>query len=235
MKKIIALVLAALCLFAFISCADNNGNDQTLAEFSQMYKNSNPTKMVSKTTQTFDQHTFESTKVLTIGRVTDAEGTKDAVIYDVLEERFRSVEDGGKDEVIKDIVETVHTITLFVEGKGTKNIDPQTGKAVGAWNSKNSIDIPARGDIAIFLDPNVITSYTYENDTLSFVVAANNTLSVFGKQIDSNVSVSIVKEGIAITGITLQYSAPANKETGVYESVVEISVSYSYDNEPITF
>ena len=162
MKKIIALVLAmALCLVVFVSCADNNANEATLAEFTQMYKNSNPTKTVSKTTQTFDNLTFESTKILTIGSVTDSEGTKGAVIYDVLEEQLRSIEDGGKDEEIKDTIETVRKVTLYVEGKGTKNIDPETRKAVGPWNSKNTIDIPARGDIAIFLDSNYITNCKY--------------------------------------------------------------------------
>ena len=235
MKRIIALLLAlTLCLVAFVSCADTN-NDATLEEFAQMYKNSNPTKMVAKTTEVFGPLSFESTKILTIGTVTDAEGTKNAVIYDVLEEKLRSVEDGGKDEIIKGTIESTHTITLFVEGKGTKNIDTKTGKAVGNWNSKNSINIPAKGDIALFFDADYITNCTYEDDTLSFVVPSNGTLSVFGMEINSNVSVSIVKEGAVIKGITIRYTTPENTETGVYDSSVEINISYSYDNEPITF
>lgn len=234
MKRFIALALVLVMCLAFVSCGGAN-DDNALAEFTQLYRNSNPTKMVSTTTETFGPLTFESTKILTIGKVTDAEGTKDAVIYDVLEEKLRSVEDGGKDDIIKDTIESTHTITLFVDGKGTKSIDPKTRKAVGNWSSKNSIDIPAKGDIAIFLDPDFITSYTYENDTLSFVVPANGTLYVFGQQIDSNVSVSIVKEGAIIKSISIRYSTLGNEEIGVYDSSVEINISYSYDNEPINF
>ena len=233
MKRFIALALVLVMCFAFVSCAGND--DGALADFATMYKNSNPTKMVATTSETFGPLSFKSTKVLTIGKVTDKDGTKDAVIYDVLEEKLRSVEDGGKDEIIKDTIESVHTITLYVDGMGTKNIDTKTGKAVGNWNTKNSIDIPAKGDIAIYFDTKVITSYTYEGDTLSFVVPASGTLSVFGKQIDSNVSVSIVKEGAIIKGINIRYSSPANDATGVYASTVEIDISYSYDNEPINF
>ncbi len=237
MKRIIALVLAAtLCLFALISCGGNTETDDTtLADVTAMYRNSAPTQTTAVTVQKFADTTFKSTKILSVGTVTDGTGTYDAAIFDNTEEEMRSVTEGGASEEILDKIKVAREITLFVDGKGTKKIDPETMKAVGRWDPEADMEIPERGAIAVFLDPKVITEYTYENGVLSFVVSAANTLPILGTAIPADVSVTITNEGAVITGITLVYETAADDENGIAAGSVEIKVTYSYDIVPITY
>lgn len=239
MKRIIAFVIAAtLCLFALVSCGGGGETvtpDTTLADITAMYRNSAPTKTTAVTTQIFADTKFVSTKILTVGTVTDATGTYEAAIFDNTEEELRNVTEGGASEEILDKIKADRQITLYVEGKGTKKIDPETGKAVGRWNPDSEMSIPERGDIAIFLDSKVITEFTYEDGVLSFSVPAANTLAILGTEIPADVAVTITNEGAVVTGITISYEIAADEENGVAAGTVEIKVAYSYDIEPINY
>ena len=76
MKKIIAIILAAACIFAFASCGDGNGSgggiegyDNPIEAIVAMYALSEPTKIVTNYTTQLGNITLSGEEILVTGSI----------------------------------------------------------------------------------------------------------------------------------------------------------------------
>lgn len=231
MKKIIAIILAAACIFAFASCGDSGNNEKTLGEavesFKQMYAISEPTKIITN-------HTTQIGNVTLIGEETLVTGTIDgkvATVYEYWYEELTSIDEGGG-EIIYDVKNVISGSEEYLEGEGVR-IDG------GSWKKNGLNFAPSQGDIAINISESLIKDASFTETTLSFTVSAENVEEVFGEgtEIEGDVKVSISSDGAVITGIIIQYvvEGEINDDDITYpDLVISISTSYSYDLEVVS-
>ena len=229
MKKLLALILVlSLSLAALIACKKDEGTDTTdLSKVAAMYAISQPTKVVATTTHQFGSKTLTGTYELKTGYI---DGTTPAATYKSEYQQMRDVASGSGQEIVNPI-EDVTELIEYVEGKGTRTT--LNGKR-GSWNKEGEAIIPAKGAIALNLDGEVITQFTYENDVLTFTVPAAGTETVLGMQIDADVLVAVTTNGTEVIGVSISYTEAANAETNVEQTVVTIKVDYYYDLQVIT-
>lgn len=202
------------------------GDSKSLDLVAVMYSNSQPTKIISTTKQTLDTVELSSSSTLVVG--TDNKG-KDVAILTKVEQSLRSVEDGGSVDILNP-VRTLYSRTEYLDGFiRSGSSEKEDGIVLNVWSETDTSLIPAKGSIAINLNKMAIKNYTFENNTLSFTVAANATRPVFGYAINSAVAVTIYTDGAVVTGIDYSYELPAKDNTPA--SRFEVSVRYSYDLE----
>ena len=214
MKKILAIILVLCSVFAMFSCDDGEIGD-TVATISSMYAVSTPTKIATTSKTTMGNVELDGTYTLVTGKVNGKVATVSLFEY----EEIASI-DEGSGEVITGAIKTV---------KGSKGVRENGGSWTDGYNFA-----PVAGDIAINLDMDNLTDVLFENNVLTFSVAADKTAAVFGENnaIDADVSVTITNDGAVITGITMQYTLEAS---GDYpEAVIVITTSYEYDIQEVT-
>lgn len=234
MKKIIVFVLImALCVPTLFSCGlidkITGGDDkvtpaQTVAA---MYKMSEPTKIVATTKQNIGGLELNCSYELITGYVDN----RPASIYIVNTEEIRSVEDGGDNEEVKDIIKKTSSKTEAIEGTGSR----VNG---GEWNPTGTPLKIFRGGMALNLDEACMSNVKYENNTLTFTVSAANAKTVLGeeyaKNISSDVDVTIVDDGAVIASVELHYFLKGNESINLVDSEMTVKVLYTYDLERIT-
>lgn len=239
MKKIIVFMLVvALCVPALFSCEvigqvaekfgiDLGGNEDPVENVDKMYNMSTPTKVVATTSQNIGGFKLDCSYELVTGFVDN----KPASVYTVTSESIRSVEDGGNNEEVKDMVISTTKKTESVEGYGSR----VNG---GDWDPSGSVWTIGRGRMAINLDAQYLTNVLYENHTLSFTVPAANVAQVLGEEYSANVAgdveVVIVDDGAVITSIDLHYFLKGDEAAHLVESEMTVKVIYTYDLERIT-
>lgn len=239
MKKIIVFMLVvALCVPALFSCEvigqvaeklgiDLGGNEDPVENVAKMYNMSTPTKVVATTSQNIGGFKLDCSYELVTGFVDN----KPASVYTVTSESIRSVEDGGNNEEVKDMVISTTKKTESVEGYGSR----VNG---GDWDPSGSVWTIGRGRMAINLDAQYLTNVLYENHTLSFTVPAANVAQVLGEEYSANVAgdveVVIVDDGAVITSIDLHYFLKGDEAAHLVESEMTVKVIYTYDLERIT-
>ena len=242
MKKIIVfMLLVALCVPALFSCDTINqvagqlginfpgSNTETdpLTEVTNMYYMSTPTKVVATTKQKIGALELDCSYELVTGFVDDAP----ASVYTVTSESIRSVEEGGNNEEVKDMIITTTKKTEAVEGLGARTNG-------GEWNPKGTVWSVGRGRMALNLDANCLVNVVYENHKLTFVIPAEHVATVLGEEyatdVAGDVKVTIVDDGAVITSIDLRYNLKANESANLVESEMTVKVVYTYDLERIT-
>ena len=224
MKKIIAILLIAVtCLGALVSCGGGNNPVDAVGE---MYRNSEPTKVVAKSTLTFGEKKLEANYTLTVGYI---DGIK-AAVYEATEDKMNEIEDGSGDQIIGPIG-SVYTKLWYREDRGVCDATKTPVK----WDSEAQSFVPAKGAVAINLSSRYVNDATYENNTLTFTVPAARTDEVFGGDlaVNADVSVTMIDDGAVVTYIKLSYTLPANGNNP--ETKTDIEVNYTYDLESITF
>ncbi len=247
MKRIFAILLVlALCIPVMFSCGQDKVTNTTLDEYAEMYKNSKPTKVVTVTSQSFyyltdsgneeELDTLTSTYSIINGTIDGDKVSK----YTSDVESFRTVEDGGKDELRRAVTVIEHTIIEAIEGVGsrtTSSVDDEKA-TVGSWNEEGTVIEIEKGAMAINLDESLISDIKEEEKQISFTVLNKNIAGIFGADVaaetDGDAYVVITTDGAVITSITVRYSVPANEELNVSRSEMVITISYSYDLEIIT-
>lgn len=225
MKKIIALLLiAVLCVGVMASCKKEEIS--VVDQVGAMYNNSEPTKIVAQTAMQFGDKTLNSSYVLTVGYVDG----KVAATYESSEDVMNDVASGSGEQIVGPIGTKTETM-WYLEGKGVS-----VNKA-NKWDSSAESFIPEKGAVAITLSSELIKDYTYEDNKLSFTVAAADTAKVFGEDlaVDADVFVEIVNDGAVVTSIALSYTLAANEAENVQQTSVTITVDYTYDLEQISF
>ena len=225
MKKFLSLLLvltlAVGCLFA---CGDDEVTGGELEAVAAMYAVSQPTKIVAITTHQFGTKTLNGSYELVTGLL---DGVTPVATYTAKYEQMRDIASGSTQEILEPI-EEINLLIEYKEGKGTR--ETLNGKR-GSWNKDGESIIPAKGAIAVNLDATVITQFTYEDNTLTFTVPQASTESVLGMAIEADALVVIKNDGTRITGVEITYTEAADAATNVEQTVVSISVKYTYDLE----
>lgn len=231
MKKIIVfLLVVALCVPALFSCALVDKVTVLiggpLSAVSKMYEASLPTKVVATTKQTVGALELNCSYELITGYVDN----KPASVYISTTEEIRSVEDGGNNDEIKDIIKSSTRKTEAIEGVGSR----VNG---GDWNPDGTVWSISRGGMAINLDKKLVENVVYANNTLTFTIPSANVGAVLGEDyasdIAGDVDVTIVDDGAVIASIELHYFLVANEDANLVESEMNVKVVYTYDIERI--
>ena len=229
MKKILkatsVVLLLAIMLSACVSCKGK----LKAKDIAEMYANSAPTMVVSRTVQTTGDITLTSTYSLQTGTV----GGKAAAIYEENYQRMRSVESGGESTTIYDYIEEVHNLFQYVEGKGTRQLHPDTHLVIKDWDINGKTFVIEQGSFALALKNKYVKNQNYDAATKTYTakVPAKHTAAVFGSAIPVDVQIAIVNNGAEIIAVNIEYDLPA--EGNVQPTHVVIHIEYTYDNERI--
>ena len=222
MKKIIALLLVVCsCLSVLVSCGSND-----VDAVGEMFRNSQPTKVVATTQQSFDGRKLESKFTLTVGYVDG----KNAATYEGYEEIMRDIDSGSGVDIVGPI-EQIPTKLWYHETKGVCDATQTPQK----WDKNGESFVPEKGAVALNLASKYIKNYTYEGDTLTCTVPASKSEDVFGEALNSDAEVTVVNDGAFVTYVKISYVVPADSAKNLPEQTVMIEVKYTYDLETITF
>ena len=225
--RITALVLlVALLVPVCVSCKKDKEVSNAGA-IAQMYRNSAPTKAVSRTVQTTGDIVLSGTYTLVTGTI----GGKAAAIYEESYQEMRTVESGGESTTIYDYIKDVHNLYQYIEDKGTRQLDANTHNVISDWNPNGKVFAIEQGSFALYLSGN-ITGEQYDGTTFSATVPQAKTKAVFGYEIAADVSVVVVNNGAEIISVHIEYDLPEEGE--VKATHVEMDIEYTYDNERIT-
>ena len=225
LKAIAVILLSALLVSVCVSC----GGKLNAKDVAEMYSNSAPTKIVSRTVQTSGDITLSGEYTLLTGTV----GGKAAAVYEERFQEMRSVEEGGQSTDIYDYVKDVHRLFQYVEGRGTRELNPDTHIEITSWNAEGKVYSIEQGGFAVNLTNKLLKDREYDKDTKTFsaTVLEKNTEAVFGTAIPADVKIAIVNDGAQIISIHVEYDLPAEGE--VQATHIVIDVEYTYDNERI--
>ena len=224
MKKIIALLMILALTFLATACGDGEGDPDYVSEINTMYSVSIPTKSVSVVKYEFASYTLTDKTTVVSGKV---DGTLAAAVMTEETQRLRTVEDGSGVEVV-DFIETVTTVTEYLEGKGTR----VTGKK--KWDAEGQNFAFTQGSIALGITSDNVKDVKKVDNTYTFIVTPDNTEAVFGEAIPSTVEVTVIHDGASVVGLKLSYVVAANNEASTPETTVTVDIVYSYDIEKIT-
>ncbi len=254
MKKIIALLLALCCLFAVVSCNDNNtdgdgsGNGDGSGDNSvldgaageqmkavlEMFDDSIPTRSDTTTTQTIGGNVvLESTASLVTGTI---EG-KAVSVYNGSYSSLREV--GNTLNMTAPQTES----KWYVEGKGV------TDDKGATWDAEADDFAPKEGFIRLNLSAEMVYEAVYDEvyESLLLKIKKEHATSVIGayleegQTIDSDIEVTVVTAGGRITGIKLAYTVPKHEisvddsdaKIEVQETKVVIDAKYQYNHQKI--
>ena len=236
MKKIIAIILALACVFAFVSC-DNNTDEVTIeqhvANTSTKYQNSDPTRIEMEYSIKLGATTLSGEYLFQKGLL---DVDKNATVEDYTEQTLASVEDGATENKTPETKST-NVRREYVDGKGVRTI---TDSKASKWDGSGVDFAPQTGAIAaaMNLDFSKLSNVTYENGVLSFVVPLANVVAVFGESCNSqsDVSVTIKDDGAVITEVTVAYTIVNDdtKKVDYPDGEISMTVKYSYGIESIT-
>ncbi len=225
-KAIAVVLLSALLVSACVSC----GGKLNAKDVAEMYSNSAPTKIVSRTVQTSGDIVFTGKYTLTTGVI----GGKAASVYEEDYQELRSVEEGGQTTNIYEYIKDVRNLYQYVEGKGTRQVHPDTHITIQDWDLNGKKYTIEEGSFAVNLKNKFLKDEEYDADTKTFsaLVLEKYTESVFGESIPSDVKIAIQNDGAQIIGIHVEYDLPADGD--VQATHIVIDVEYTYDNEKIS-
>ena len=230
MKKIVVLLLiAALAVPSLFSCDLFKKEATPVTLVANMYKVSQPTKVVATTKQIIIQDQLELDGRYEI--VTGYVDSKPASVYKIETEEIRSVEEGGQNEEVKDLVKSTSRVIEAIEGKGSRTNG-------GEWNAEGTVWTIGRGRMALNLSDELVKSYTYENHVLTLDIAKENVAKVLSEEyaqyVDGDVHIVIVDDGAVVTSVELTYFTAPNEEVNLGRTEMRVRVDYTYDIEKIT-
>lgn len=203
MKKIISLLLALICVFAFVSC----GEEETGADkFVKIVNSSEPTKIVTNTS-------YDDGETKFVGRFeTTLYGSDFEFLYSY-QQYADPTTAANPDEYIQTVSGTVYYNDGLYSEDGVN------------WGAE-SPDAAAM-QIKFALDAKKLGQYEISKDgkTLETVVTAEEAEAILGIALNSTedgVSITITHDGKNLRGITVSYSTE-------YAEIVSIDTSYSYN------
>ena len=244
MKKIIVfLLIAALCVPGLFSCQAPDGtstipstiptvNNQELTpvqSVAAMYRVSQPTKVVAHTEQVIVEEvlSLECHYEIVTGYVDNTA----ASVYKADIQEIRSIEEGGQNEEVKELIKSYSRVVESIEGIGSRTNG-------GDWDAEGTVWTIGRGRMSIKLDDANVKNVKYENHVLTCVIPLAKVAKVLGEtyaqDIDSDVALTIVDDGAVVTSIQLSYYLKANEEANLDRTVMYVKVDYTYDIEKIT-
>ncbi len=261
MKKIIALLLSLVltfgCVMALASCgecdehvdadgdrkcdecdedyiAPVNGVAQTLA----CYANSQPTKIVTTSNQSFYEIDYDGSKFVAYelnGKTELVTGTVNGLIATVeksTQQRIRNISDVAE---IKPVIETFENSDEFLQGYGRRSdaiLNPEA-----EWDSTGYNFAPSMGAIAINITNANVNGATYTeapyNNVFAFTIAKDKAEEVLGQSVttDTDISIIIVNDGAVVTSITIEYGIMASGNFP--ERKITITTEYGYVGQKV--
>ena len=206
MKKILCMILALACVFAFASCNNGGGDDSgvTAKTLEDVVKDSAPTRVKSFITYSYgDDFTLDAEYSLS----TSGNDAIFSYSYEVLPELGAGISN----------IETKSGVIYYKDGKFSIDGDTWGGGAVAPTESK--LDL-VRSAFKIY-------NKSEDGRTLTATTTGANMESVIGNAIeaDGDVTIVVVTNGVYLTGVTITYKSTAGAD-------VVIETSYTYN--PLT-
>lgn len=219
MKKILAVILAVVCIFAMFSC----GEDEVFSNMDTKFASSVPTRIVTTTTQVIGNTTLNGNYELKTGSVDGKVATVAVYSYDEL----NKIEEGSGEDITT-AVKTVSGSKEFYAGKGVR-IDG------GSWADGYNF-APIAGSISLEINEKNVLEYTYENNTFTCKVSKEKAAEVLKIDVtpSSDVSVVITDNGAEITSVTIEYTI-VDADENYPDTVVKIETQYYYGLQEVTF
>lgn len=219
MKKILALLLAVLCIFSVVSCGkgDDNTDEPTgataeqVAAIANVINSSAPTTIVTVTEYTYGEDVYK-------GRF-ETEIDKNPVksIFTFSYTRPARIEDAADSNVVS------------VAGKVYYNNGQVSVNEGDTWVATGSSYM----ELALSLDANKLKSFTVSEDggTLTAVATPENAERILGTAVsaEGDVTITIVTNSVYLYNVRVEYTA---KGTGA--SVV-VDTSYDYRVHTLVF
>lgn len=243
MKKILALILAACCVLALVSCVGGATDEETtmrVNEIKEMFATGVPTKIVTTTVHTVGSTILTSNATLVTGIL----NSKTVSVY------INDIEELAQVSNSLDPISRKTETLWYMQGKGTSKDKGVT------WDSEGVDFAPAAGSIKINLDVNKATTVKYDEATETLVMTfdaanANSVVDSYlaeGQKIESDLTVTVGTSGGSVTMIKLEYKIPehtidvegATNEDGsavtvtIQETTVVITAVYEYDIQDVT-
>lgn len=256
MKKIIALLLSLVltfgCVMVLAACGeceehvDANGDRKCdecgedyvapvngVAQTLSCYANSQPTKVVTKSNQSFYEIDYDGEKYVVYelnGVTTLVTGTVNGLIATVEtseQQRLRTVSDEAE---IKNVIETFKGSDEFLQGYGRRSdaiLNPDA-----TWDSEGYNFAPSMGSIGINITNAVVKDATYTeapyNNIFKFKINKADAKAVFGTDVtsDTDITITVANDGAVVTSVIIEYGIAA---TGNFpERTVKITTEYGY-------
>ena len=187
MKKLLALILVMCLAMAFVSCGDDEGEDNNVTDvssFSEAVANTNPGGAVINVTTETPLGTLTAKYTVAY----NADGSA-SVNYEV--EKFNEFDPANPDAPTKSTVPG--TATLNADGTCTGDIDAN----VASIAAGTAIDLTAVAGSATINE---------NGDVLTVVVPAASTSSVLGISVASDVTLVISISGAKVENISISYT-----------------------------
>lgn len=221
MKKIVACILALVCLFACVSCGGEV--EKNVEKIAAIYANAAPTKTVVHTVQDFGEYKLEGETTLIVGTYNG----KAATLYTYVRQELADVEQ--MNSIAK---RSVQGSKEYFADKGVREDAIVNDNARFNRNGENFA--PATGAIALNLDAEALTDVVYENGVFTATVAADFVKAVFGEDttIATQTGIVITVAGNMITSVTLTYTIPSY--TAMPDATVTVTATYAYDVQTVT-
>lgn len=215
MKKIVALLLVVILAVSLVGCT---GSKEAIEKVTKCYSVSYPDKIVVVSTQAFGNEILENTTIITHGKVDGV----NAATMTVKGEQMRTVE-SGSGMIVYGPIEELNITKWYKEGVG---VSEDLGTT---WDSDAESFVPE--SISIELRESAMSDIVYEDNKLTFTVAADKTADFFGEgaAVGAKVTVEIVTDGAVVTNVTMSWVLPVNTDTGVEQTTVTVKTSYYYD------
>lgn len=216
MKKIFALLLAICCIFACVSCADEEqpagATPEDVKAISDIINTSNPTQISTNTEYVLGEEKYVGYYETQI----DIAGGKSMFKYNY--QRPASVQEMNPDGPLKTVEGTVY----YQDGKVSVNEGED-------WNAADSQYI----ELHISLDAVKLTEYEISEDgkVLTAKFAAEDAARVLGADIsaEGKVSIVITTNGQYLYNIRVEYTVAGNGAS------VVVDTSYDYRATTLNF
>ena len=225
MKKIITIILAIACAFTLFSCG--GGVSATIDDIDSMYNAVTPSRSEVTVTKAFGKFVLKTTSTLVIGEVDGFRVTTFNQTVDKPNEIDESV-----NAIILGAIGTEAFSWVYHEDLGYK----ENG---GKWNLEAADPTPETGAIALNLSSSTVEEFNNdeENKVITFIVLPENSEEVFGYELPSNASVTIVHSGADIASVKIEYTETyPDLDNELYpEIAVTIEAKYSYVTQPVDF
>ncbi len=238
MKKLICILVALTLMLSLTSCfgfggGDDNDGDGNKQDEKHPILNimavSEPTKVVTNSTQVYGTVTLNGVYTYTKGMINDRGATQ----Y-VYTQEFLNDVDSGAGAIILDEITTKTYSKEYVQGNGVRENS-------GAWNKDGEDFASEMGYLSLNITEDLVDKIKFKDNVFTGTVKAKNIEKVFGegvvfenkdKNIASDVSLTIKTNGVVVEEILISFKLASIKDRPAAN--VEIKSVFDYEVQEIT-
>ncbi len=223
MKKIITIVLAIACAFTLFSCGD--ATEASIDEINSMYNAVSPSRVEVTATKAFGNYAFKTVSTLVTGEV---DGFAVTTFNQTVDKPNELDENVGS--VILGAIKAEEFSWVYHEDLGYR----ENG---GKWDLEAADPTPETGAIALNISADTVDEFNNDEDnkTVTFIVVPENSEEVFGYELPSDASVTIVHSGADIVSIKIEYVETDSDNDMHPDITVTIEAKYSYVAQQVSF